>query len=208
MTTLPTPTTATPFACPRCAAAAQPSPEIQCCSQCAGRFVLRAGPLADPRIQPVYDPTARRITVRWAATFTVRMGMLEPVGVAEGMADPITGLIPLDQNGIMFPDVYSVTIWRKPEVVRFVLASILILPFALGAAWASLSTPGFLVFALPLLLLEALLAYRAFGVQAQWARVVGRYRTVEVRFDRPFWRRRAFHDELMRRSGIGPSPIP
>ena len=205
----PAPPPAEALSCPRCGAAAQPSPDVQRCSSCGGAFVLRAGALVDPAVAPPSpDPRAGQITVRWSAIITYRLATVDAQGVAEGMADPITGLVPLDKNGVAFPDIYTVAVWRKSEVARFVVASLLPLAVVVPCVIASVEHPRFLVLAAPFLLLVLAFAYRAFAVRAQLARVVGRYRAITVRFDRPFWRRRRFHDQLMRRAGIGPSPIP
>jgi hypothetical protein len=197
------------LSCPRCGALSQPLPEIQQCPGCALRFVLRAGALIDPTVAPPPpDPRVRQITVRWSAIFTIRLATVDAQGIAEGMADPITGFIPLDKSGVAFPDIFTVAVWRKPEVARFIVASLLPLAVLVPTVAAALTEPGFLLVAAPFLLLVLLFAYRAFVVRAHFARVVGRYRAVTVRFDRPFWRRRPFYEELMRRAGIGLGPIP
>jgi hypothetical protein len=50
--------------------------------------------------------------------------------------------------------------------------------------------------------------YRAFKIKVHMARIVGSARTIEVRFDSPLWRRKKFHDEMLRRAGIAPCAIP
>jgi hypothetical protein len=50
--------------------------------------------------------------------------------------------------------------------------------------------------------------YLSLGLKAHMVRVVGSTSILTIRFDSPLWRRRRFHDELLRRAGISPSPIP
>lgn len=67
---------------------------------------------------------------------------------------------------------------------------------------------GFLALALPFTLLAAFMIHRAVVRQKNFARICGRYGHVTIRFDRPGWRRRRFHGELLRRAGLRDSPIP
>jgi hypothetical protein len=103
-------------------------------------------------------------------------------------------------------------VWRSPAVQDVVIALLVPLPLAGALAWLSLSEPdlaGFgAVSATVFGLFGAFLLWRGLFVQACRARVVGRYRTIVIRFDRPFWGRRRFHDELLRRAGAGPSALP
>ena len=69
-------------------------------------------------------------------------------------------------------------------------------------------SPVFLIFGLPLLLGTGWMFYRAIMIKAHMTRIVGGARTIEIRFDAPIWRRKKFHDELLRRAGISPAPIP
>jgi hypothetical protein len=50
--------------------------------------------------------------------------------------------------------------------------------------------------------------HRALGRRKHFARIVGRYGLITIRFDRPGWRRLRFHSELLRRAGIRDAPIP
>lgn len=143
-----------------------------------------------------------------ASVMTYRYGVLESLGVAEGQTDPVTGFIPMDKAGVAYPDVVSLAVWRKPDWVALVVALLVPVPFTLVMAVAAFSTPGFLFAALPFALLSAWMIYLAIGFQRSYVRVVGRYRTLEIRFDRPLLRRRKFHDELLRRCGLPPAAIP
>ncbi|MBI5478958.1 MAG: hypothetical protein HY906_08890 [Deltaproteobacteria bacterium] len=196
--------------CPRCAAPAQPAAEVQRCSSCGGAFTLRAGALLDPTVRPPpVDPRAPRLKSRSASAFTYRIAAVEAHGVVEGMADPVTGAIPLEQTGVAWGDVFTVAVWRRLDIAQLVLALLFPVPVTLLSLWGVVTaTPWWLLSALPFGLLAGIMLYRAFGVQVNRARVAGRHRTVTVRFDRPLWRRRRFHDELLRRAGIAAGPIP
>jgi len=56
--------------------------------------------------------------------------------------------------------------------------------------------------------ITVLMLVRAIGTQRNYVRVAGVWRTITIRFDAPWWRRKRFHDELLRRAGIAPSAIP
>jgi hypothetical protein len=195
--------------CPRCGAAAQVAPEAQRCPKCQGLFTLRAGCLVDAEARPpAFDPKAKRIKVRSAGGFTYRIGAVEAQGVVEGMADPVTGAIPMDQAGVAFGDIFTVAVWRKIDVVRLIIAALIPVPLTLLCLYGVLRGAwGLLILAAPFGLLAGLMIYGAAGARACYARVAGRYRTITVRFDQPGRRRRRFHDELLRRAGIAPSPI-
>ncbi len=193
--------------CPRCAAPATPGPEAQACTRCGGAFALYAGAALDGAVRPPpIDPGAERVKVRSAAVVTYRIGMLDPQGVSEGMADPITGLVPIDQSGVAYQDVVTIGIWRKPDLVELFTALLIPTPIATLLLLGAVKTPQLLVIALPFALVAAWMIHRAIVVQATFARVVGRYRAIKVRFDRPGRRRRRFHDELLRRSGVVATP--
>ena len=208
--TAPVAPPAVAFTCPRCGAAAQVVPGVQQCSKCQGHFTLRAGCLVDAEARPpAFDPNAKRIKVRWAGGFAYHVGAVEAQGVVEGMADPVTGAIPMEQAGVAFGDIFTVAVWRKIDVVRLVIAGLLPVPLTLVFLYGMLrGTWGLVALAAPFGLISALMIYGAVGARACYARVAGRYRTITVRFDRPPRRRRRFHDELLRRAGIAPSPIP
>jgi hypothetical protein len=195
--------------CPRCQAPAQPSPAVQACGSCGKTFTLRAGRLLDPSVVPPQpDPRAPNVRVKSAGVVLYKMGEVSAFGVSEGVLDPVTGLIPMDQSGVAYPDIYSVAVWRKPDIVRLVVTLLITLPLTALFAVATFSSVGFLILAVPFAALLAYGLWGALGRKVNMVRVVGAYRTVTVRFDGPWWRRRRFHDELLRRAGISPSPIP
>lgn len=140
----------------------------------------------------------------------MQRGELEPQGVKAGALDPIIAVVPLDASGVLYPDIVSVAVWRKMDWLRLVIALLVPVPLALGLlALAVARQSGVaLVFSLPFAAAAAWLIYTGAVVRANWIRVTGSARTVTIRFDRPIWRRRRFHDELLYRAGITPSPIP
>ncbi|HEY8038694.1 MAG TPA: hypothetical protein VIF15_02835, partial [Polyangiaceae bacterium] len=109
----------------------------------------------------------------------------------------------------LYPDVITIAVWRKVDVVRLVVALVIPLPVTIllvvGAvtAWLGLLVPAAFFAAI-----VAYMLYRALGLRAHHLRVAGVWRTITIRFDSPMWRRRRFHDELLRRAGIAPSAIP
>lgn len=196
--------------CPKCGMAAQGATGIMACSACGLSFALHAGARADGRVVPVsFDARAERVKVVSNGIVLRKMGLVAPEGVSEGTLDPVTGYIPIDQNGVYFGDIFTVAIWRKVDVLR--LVTVAILPFPLALFFVALGitqSPVFLAFGAPFVLGTAWMIYRAFKIKVHMARIVGGARTIEVRFDAPLWRRKKFHDELLRRAGIAPSPIP
>jgi len=182
---------------------------VQRCTGCGGDFTLHAGYALDASVRPPpADPRAERIKVRSAGAVTYSMGIVEAYGVSEGMTDPITGLIPIDQSGVAYPDIFTIAVWRKIAVVELVVALLIPLPITLLTLWGSLHAPGLLIVFAFFALILGLMLYRAVSVKANFVRVAGRYRTITVRFDRPLRRRRRFHAELLRRAGVAPSMIP
>jgi hypothetical protein len=196
--------------CPKCGVAAQAPTGIITCQGCGLPFALHAGARADERVvPPPFNPQAERVKVVTNGLVLRKMGLIAPEGVSEGTLDPVTGYIPMDQHGVYFGDIFTVAVWRKVDVLRLIAAAILPLP--LGLLFVSLGisqSPVFLAFGLPFVLGTAWMIYRAFKIKVHMARIVGGARTIEVRFDAPIWRRKKFHDELLRRAGIAPSPIP
>ncbi len=196
--------------CPKCGMSAQGATGIIACAACGLSFALHPGARLDGRVVPVpFDPRAERVKVTSNGIVLRKMGLVAPEGVSEGTLDPVTGYIPIDQNGVYFGDIFTVAIWRKVDVLR--LVTVAILPFPLALLFVSLGitqSPAFLAFGAPFVLGTAWMIYRAFKIKVHMARIVGGARTIEVRFDAPLWRRKKFHDELLRRAGIAPAPIP
>lgn len=196
----------TPFDCPRCGAPAA-GPGLHACAGCGKRFAAYAGPLVDPNLVPA--PAGPKVQVKSPGAFLMRYGCVDERGVSEGNLDPVIGTIPVDTSGVWWGDVASIAVWRTPAWLDLVVALLLPLPIGLGllaiamsGAWGA-AIPGAVFLGL-----GAYLLWRAFVVQACRARVIGRHRTIVVRFDRPSWRRQRFHDELIRRAGGSPLALP
>lgn len=195
--------------CPLCQSPAQPGHGAQRCTQCNGQFALHAGTLLDQAVSPpTLDHRLPRIKVKSAGLLTYRMGLLEPQGVVEGTLDPVTGAIPMDSVGVLYADIFTVAIWRKVDVGRIVLA--VLVPLLLAAMFATglASSPWFALPTLFFLAIFGVMFYASVFVKKNFVRVAGRNRLFTIRFDRPIWKRRSFHDELLRRAGIPPQQIP
>ena len=209
---VPTLVVAPPHAlgCPKCGIGAAAATGIMTCQSCGLSFALHPGPLTDRGVVPApFNPQAERVKVISNGLVLRKMGLVAPEGVSEGTMDPVTGYIPMDQNGVYFGDIFTVAVWRKIDVLKLIAASILPLPLAVLFVSLGITTsPVFLAFGLPFVAGTAWMFYRALSIKAHMARIVGSARTIEIRFDAPLWRRKKFHDELLRRAGIQPSPIP
>lgn len=154
------------------------------------------------------SPQRSSIQVKSPGVFMMRYGMIDPRGVAEGNLDPVIGAVQVDTAGVWWGDIASIAVWRTPAWLDLVIALLIPLPITLALAALAVAEP---VAALPaafFALVTGLLLWRALGVRARRAGVIGRHRTVTVRFDRPFWRSRRFHDELVRRAGATPGELP
>ena len=190
--------------CPRCGASIAPSYEFSPCPACGGINLLLLGRASDGRIQPQATLRDPPIRVKSAGMVLMKQGEVGPYGVSEGTLDPVTGMIPLDQSGVGWNDIRSIAVWRKVDVIGVVAATILPLPAALFCIWIGIAIPSAIPAAigLPFLLIALYMYYRAIVIRAHWVRVVGLYRTITIRFDRPGRRRNAFYGELLRRAGI------
>lgn len=176
---------------------------------CRAAFVLRAGARADNTvIPPPIDPRLPKIKTRSAGFLVMASNVVAPEGVLHGTLDPVTGYIPIDEAGVLYSDIFSVAVWRTLDVVRLVLMIIISLPIVIGLLAAVVALPGLLIIALPIFALFGFGFYRLVAIRRNYARIVGSMRTLTVQFDSPIWKRRRFHDELLRRAGISPSPIP
>ncbi len=198
-----------PLTCPSCNAAAHAEVRPQRCGRCRTWFTLVGGAAFDPSVvAPPFDPTRATLGLRWSVVFTYKYGALDPMGITEGMLDPVVGLQSIAHAGVAYPDVVSIAIWKKLDWAAIVVA-VIFLPVALAClAAAAAKIWGLAIFGLGLAAIVGWLGYRGIVIGRCYARVVGRYATVTVRFDQPATKRRAFHDELFRRSGIVPPPLP
>jgi hypothetical protein len=198
------------MSCPRCGYPAAPATGPQTCRICRRTFALYAGAASDAStVPPPPHPSLDIVRVRSAGAFTYRFGVVEPLGVAEGTLDPVIAVGEVSRNGIAYPDIVSIAVWRKLDVLELGIAILVPLPIAL-LGWVSTVTAGagFLFLALPFSLLAAFMIHRAVGRKKHFVRVVGRDGALEIRFDRPGWRRKRFHAELLRRAGLRDAPIP
>lgn len=203
------PSPAFPFMCPRCHAPASASPAPQVCTACRGKFALYPGAASDPSVVPPPPTNDRPVKVRSAGVFSYRFGLVEAFGVAEGELDPVVAMLPTNKNGVAWPDILSIAVWRVPDWVELVVATLVPVPLAvLFLALSFGQSPGFLVLAVPFSLLGGFMLHRALKRRRHFLRVVGRYGVVTLRFDRPGWRRARFHREVLRRAGLRDAAIP
>ena len=197
------------LSCPRCGGPAEARLQAQVCAGCGLNFLLLAGALLDRAVQPPpVNWSGGQVKVRSAGALTHKMGSADPQGVVEGTLDPVTGHIPVDSSGILYRDIYTVALWRKVDVFRLVVAAILLLPLVLVFGVSAISAWGFAIPALFFGALFGLLVYLALFVKVHMMRVAGRQQLFNIRFDRPMWKRKAFHRQVLLRSGIQPGPIP
>jgi hypothetical protein len=196
--------------CPKCNAGAMPNQQTQRCPKCGLEFLLLAGAALDPTITPAqFDPNALRIKVKSAGIALMTTSTLDPLGLTSGEMDPVTGMIPISQSGIAYPNVATLAVWRRIDIKEIFVACILPIPIAIGLTLVGvISAPGMLPFALLFMLISAFMLYRGFGRRANFVRVCGSGRSLRVRFDRPGWRRQKFYAELMRRCGLPFIEIP
>ena len=196
--------------CPHCGRPAMPSPAAQTCSSCQGVFALYPGAASDASVvPPPPNPSLEIIQVRSAGAATYSFGAVEPFGVAEGMLDPVIAVGEVSRNGIAWPEIASIAVWRKLDVVELVIAILVPVPLAL-LGWVLTVSAGIgaLFLAVPFTALAAFMIYRAVGRKKHFVRVVGRWGAIQIRFDRPGWKRERFHSELLRRAGLPHAPIP
>lgn len=194
-----------PLSCPRCNAPVE-GPGLQSCPRCQRRFALYVGAALDPSLS--VSPIGPKLQVKSPGFFLMRYGVLDERGIAEGNLDPIIGRLPIDTQGVAWHDIASIAVHRAPAWADLIVAMLIPLPIALGLGVLAIEAPFAAVFAAIFAAFAGLLIWRGHGVQACRARIIGRYRTIDVRFDRPFWRRQQFHDELVRRAGGSPGPMP
>jgi hypothetical protein len=190
--------------CPFCNARVEPREAAQTCSACGKKFLMRFGAALDPRVvPPPVDPALPTIQVKWATAVTYEIAKLYPYGVSTGMADPIAGMVALNESGVNFTDIGTLTFYRKPEIARAVVIGGVNLAIVVVLAMAEYYLAA-LVFAVPLVFF----GYFWLVVRSHFARVVGRYHTMVIRFDEPMWTRARFYSELQRRAGLAPMPMP
>lgn len=161
----------------------------------------------DPSVQPP-PPSPGKVQVKAASLFSYRLGVVEAEGVAAGELDPVIAMVAMDKSGVAHHDILTISVWRKIDVRALVVAFLFPLPMALLGLVVLLDNAAGLFLLLPFGSLGAWMLYRAFGIRRSFVRVAGRYRTIEIRFDKPVWRRRKFHDEVLRRAGLPPAEIP
>jgi hypothetical protein len=199
------------FACPWCGAKAAFARGPQRCGACNKSFALHAGVRCDSQVAPPpFDPNARSIRVKSAGLVLLKMGEVTPHGVAGGTLDPVTGMVPMDQAGVLFVDIKSIAVWRKVDVMRVIAAMIVPAPIALALIAATIAGAPWpvLVFGLVFAAITAAMLRRAIRVGANMMRVAGAYRTIVLRFDTMWNDPKRFHDEVLRRAGIPESPLP
>jgi hypothetical protein len=141
--------------------------------------------------------------------------VLEAYGVAEGELDPVIAASEMNKSGVAYPEIVSLTFWRKPDWVVAILAGLTLVP--IGLICVAISIVGIVageggrvvlvpLFGLAFLALGGGAIHRGLVVKKHFVRVAGLYRTIDVRFDRGA--RDAFRLELLRRAGLPPVDMP
>lgn len=133
------------------------------------------------------------------------------MGVTSGTLDPAIGMVPIDQVAIAFADVISIAIWRKIGWSDTIVGFLVPAPIALLCLWGAIAARGapagavILAFiALAFGGLAAFMIRRGLVIGRRFARVVGRYGSLVLQFDKS----QALYTELFRRSGLVAPPIP
>ncbi len=199
--------------CPKCAAPATPAAQLQTCPKCGLAFALRAGKLTDAAVVvPPPDPQAKELKLRAPGLFVVSLALLKADAIGFGALDPVFGRFPMDEKGVRFEHLYSLVAWKALAVSEALLFFIVSLPVGLGGLAAVIGSgfhPAALIFGLPFVLLAAFHGWRTLGVKATRVRVYGpKGRLLDMQFAGSKKKRQAFHDELCRRCGLAPLPLP
>jgi hypothetical protein len=191
-----------------------PSPVAQSCPGCRRKFTLTAGPALDGSlVPPPVHQAAPGIRLKWSMVVTYCFAALDQGGIMSGTLDPVVALAPIEQKGIAYADVVSIAIWRKINWLELVLGVLVPVPIALFSAWAAIlivmkevgvAFAIFAAIALAFGLLAAWIIHRAVAIGRRSARIVGRWASFTVPFDRSL----AFYEELFRRCGLAAPPIP
>ncbi|MGV3622724.1 MAG: hypothetical protein ACO1OB_18035 [Archangium sp.] len=207
----PAPPTAS--TCPKCKAPAQPSNAQQTCAQCNRVFVLRYGALMDTSVvPPPVDRKAKELSLKAPGVALVSQAVLKPDAIGFGALDPIIGAFPIDEKGVRYAHLYSVTLWREFSISQSILFFLFSLPLGvamLAVMVGSKGNPVAVVFALPFLLLAVFHGYRVFHAKATRMRVIGfKDRTLDMTFIGGMGKRKKFVDEFFRRSGLQPVELP
>ncbi len=195
--------------CPRCGKAARPAQAVQTCA-CGLRFSLRAGAFLDRSIEPPpLDPKAEVVVVKGTGMVR-RYGRLDPDAVVEGALDPVLARLPMTAAKIAYRAIYTVAVWRQIAWRSLVAVLLVPVPFTwlLASAWRNQPDPALLALTLAMALLTLGSLASVLLLRTHYVRVVSARETLIIRFDRPLRRRRRFHDELLRRAGISPGPLP
>ncbi|MBI5545101.1 MAG: hypothetical protein HY901_14515, partial [Deltaproteobacteria bacterium] len=150
------------------------------------------------------------ILVRTAGGFVRRFGQLDAEGIQAGLLDPVTGRIRIAAERIAFRGIYSLAIWRAIAWAQALALMLIALPLTLVVLRELFLSPSPLLYllAIPMTATTCLALALTFGVRAHYLRVVGARAQLTIRFDGPFYRRRRFHEQLLRRCGLSMSPIP
>ncbi len=203
------------FDCPSCAVPA-PALGTNVCGKCGLRYAVYPGYAADPSVvPPPPQGNVERLRVKAPGMLMMRFAALEPMGVADGDLDPLIAQAELGKNGVAYPDVVSLTLWRKRDYVDVAVGALIPLPLGFALSLAALTsvqshqtTPALVLGVAAAFFLSgaAFLMHRGLLVQKHLARVVGRYRVLQLRFDRG--PRERFRNELLRRIGLPPSDMP
>ena len=126
------------------------------------------------------------------------------------MAEPTDGIDELLRSARPVPPLppgFRDAVWRRIDVVRLVLTLIVLMPLTLLSVALVWSWLGGIAF---LLLFGALAGwglYSALVIRKCFMRVSGVYGKLDIRFDQPFWRREAFFQQALTRSGIDPQAV-
>ena len=185
--------------CPKCQGAIDLDNDV--CSACNLGVKLQFGCLADGRVVPPPFESFE-VKVKNAGFVTRTQSIAGRMGIRSGDLDPVMGMVPMDERNIPWNDIFTVTTWKTINWRMLIATLLLLAPLSLLFFAVSITTPGFLIAAVPSALVTAAFVRKSLTTGARHMRVCGGRLMFKFRYDTYFSRWKQFEDETRRRSGI------
>jgi hypothetical protein len=158
-------------------------------------------------VPPVPDATFEPIKVKSAGVFQYHQGVADHQGITHGDLDPLIAQVQIDGRTVPYPHIVGIALWRQVAWTPLVLTVIILLPLTLFSIVLCFSWLGAIALVLLFGAMAAWGLYSALVIRKCLMRVSGLYGRIDIRFDRPFWRRETFLREALRRTGINPQAV-